>query len=206
MMILGGHSGMGLLVAREMSSSDDYPFITTVSKRGRPEGLGPGSALMEAISQSKTKHYMAKCDVEDPVVFNMLLEWAPHAEPRPPAALLPIDDMVVFARENMCAWSGKLLQDVAALFQRVISELVAFLKQIKYRMGNPDIKEQRQLLDQSRHLLEERETNITEVLADITTLMNRKNSSHANDPQAEEKILRAMQDAWKQSAKSLCGA
>eukprot|EP00928_Gymnodinium_smaydae_P088964 TRINITY_DN72997_c0_g1_i1.p1 TRINITY_DN72997_c0_g1~~TRINITY_DN72997_c0_g1_i1.p1 ORF type:complete len:144 (-),score=37.16 TRINITY_DN72997_c0_g1_i1:60-491(-) len=81
MMITGGHSAMGLLAAREASGSGLYPFVTTVSKRGRPDAFGPAAAVLEAMGQQPggTPHYMAKCNVEDPVAFKCLWEWAPGA-------------------------------------------------------------------------------------------------------------------------------
>mmetsp|Transcript_101437 Transcript_101437/g.286151 ORF Transcript_101437/g.286151 Transcript_101437/m.286151 type:complete len:207 (-) Transcript_101437:105-725(-) len=204
MMIIGGHSGIGLVAAREISASGLHPFITTVSKRGRPEGLGPESALMQAMMQGDTPHYMAKCDTSDPVAFNCLWEWGPAGEPRPPVALLPIDDIAATVRSEMSKWSNQLLQDTSALLQEILKEIQSLMKQFKYKMANPKFKDEICELKQTRQYLEELEADVTEVLADVLAA-NAGRKSGVLDAAAEKQELQNLRNKWRMSLKRLAG-
>lgn len=74
--LYGGHSAQGMLQAHAAAQSGLHSSITTVSKRGRPEAPGPAAAFIEAMA-GETVHFMAKCDIEDPMQVECLQNWAP---------------------------------------------------------------------------------------------------------------------------------
>eukprot|EP00929_Paragymnodinium_shiwhaense_P009677 TRINITY_DN113939_c0_g1_i1.p1 TRINITY_DN113939_c0_g1~~TRINITY_DN113939_c0_g1_i1.p1 ORF type:complete len:209 (-),score=39.64 TRINITY_DN113939_c0_g1_i1:68-694(-) len=204
MMIVNGHSGMGLLLAREASGRNMYPFITTVSKRGRPAGLGPESALVEAMVMGSTKHYMAKCDVSDPVAFHDLCEWGPPAEPSPPASLLAIDEVAARLRECMDTWGATMLDSVAKLSHEILAELKAAVKLVKAEINSSVHERQKADLVASRGMLEEREAEMMEALADVLVLASeRGDSSSATLTSSEEEILAYLRKTWTTAKRDL---
>eukprot|EP00448_Togula_jolla_P033926 CAMPEP_0170622518 /NCGR_PEP_ID=MMETSP0224-20130122/29176_1 /TAXON_ID=285029 /ORGANISM="Togula jolla, Strain CCCM 725" /LENGTH=206 /DNA_ID=CAMNT_0010948847 /DNA_START=110 /DNA_END=730 /DNA_ORIENTATION=- len=193
-MITNGHSGAGLIVARELSALDLYPFITTISRRGRPEGLGPESALLEAMVQGNADHYMAKCDVSDPVAFNDLWHWAPAAAPPAPPALLPIDELLSRLRDRRSLWSRQLLKEMSALLQVIVANLQLHLKQARGKSTKS--KEQQRMWERMKELLEEREVTATELLADVLALANRQQAPDSPLTEREKIELEDAVNAW----------
>jgi hypothetical protein len=201
MMIYGGHSAMGLIAAREISQQQSYPFITTVSKRGYPEGLGPGSAMMEALCEGETPHYMAKCDLNDPVAVKCLWEWGPQAEESVPPVLLPFDALVMNVRSKAKEWSGTGRGEAVKLLEEMTIEVQTHVKKIKQQMkeqerSDPD-------LDQRKLLLEEREADVTEAVADVLAI--KEGAAVGVASSAEQSDLAALRKGWTEVAGRLTG-
>merc|ERR1712066_880967 len=87
-------------------------FITTVSKRGRPNAPGPLAAFANAMAES-CPHYMAACDENDPKGMECLMDWAPAVTgfDAPEEYYYPAEAEGPFAEISTCT---SLLPDMTA--------------------------------------------------------------------------------------------
>lgn len=129
--LYGGHSAQGMLQAHAAAQSGLHSSITTVSKRGRPEAPGPAAAFIEAMA-GETVHFMAKCDIEDPMQVECLQNWAPPPSVPEEALALPyndssplglVDDAIWNVRKKLDMWSPNTIRFVIGSIQDMLQKV-----------------------------------------------------------------------------------
>lgn len=174
--LFGGHSGVGMLMAVEISKEKKPAFLTTVSKRGRPTAPGPAKAFVEAMS-CETVHYMAACDENDAKAVECLMDWAPPAprEALAAQAVLPPGpgEEIMRIQAELHEMSPAAMQKAVKTLEEMRLDLLKSKKETKTRLtGRRAPEAERPLLHQSLMELEERETLILELLADLAGKVN----------------------------------
>mmetsp|Transcript_83839 Transcript_83839/g.153037 ORF Transcript_83839/g.153037 Transcript_83839/m.153037 type:complete len:178 (-) Transcript_83839:54-587(-) len=169
--IPGGHSGSGLVQLQEMAQGGYYDFYEAVSKRGRPDDLGSASAIYEALMQ-KNVIYHAKCDIHDPMAYNDLLEYTPpyssvFAEESPPM-MAYVSDM----RASMGDMDLATAKSNLSMVEASAADYAKQVKEMKRRVGNPSYKDSQDEIEASVSSLEEQETQLMELAADLAKKIN----------------------------------
>mmetsp|Transcript_45237 Transcript_45237/g.121776 ORF Transcript_45237/g.121776 Transcript_45237/m.121776 type:complete len:207 (-) Transcript_45237:26-646(-) len=173
--IFGGHSGLGMLQAVEISRGGQAEHIMTVSKRGKPTAPGPSSAFVTAISENTT-HYMCACDEGDQKAVECLLDWAPPATPLPtPAAWVAgesYDELIAHVKEEMETMAPAQLRRGLEQMEDLKRQILMSSREVKARLQHKSFgKEKADLQEQQLHF-QEQEAAVAEIIADLMAKVN----------------------------------
>lgn len=171
-MIFGGHSGQGMLYAKELANSRTTSSITTVSKSGFPRAPGISSAFLAAMSTECT-HYMAACDVTDAKAVECLTDWAPpvSAEEQWPleweeqGSGYPMLEQI---KQDMGSMGVLQLRNALKMLEDAKLQVIYQRREVKSQLQHKNV-EQKERLQEYALELEERETVIVELIAELVT-------------------------------------
>eukprot|EP00427_Karlodinium_veneficum_P012071 CAMPEP_0169063554 /NCGR_PEP_ID=MMETSP1015-20121227/1350_1 /TAXON_ID=342587 /ORGANISM="Karlodinium micrum, Strain CCMP2283" /LENGTH=177 /DNA_ID=CAMNT_0009121905 /DNA_START=75 /DNA_END=608 /DNA_ORIENTATION=- len=170
-LIPGGHSGEGLVRLNELAGKRYYDFYEPVSRRGHPQNLGPATALYEAMSMDNVI-YHAKCDITDPMAYEDLQQYVPPYQSIMMFEDAPTQPWIASMRSDMGSMGIAELEKTIATVQDTASGLESELKEAKRKVGHASYKDEQENLKYIVSDLEEQETQITELLADLTSKLN----------------------------------
>jgi len=187
--IFGGHSGMGMLQAAELSRNKLVDHVMTVSKRGKPTAPGPSSAFIEAISQNAL-HYMAACDENDQQAVECLLDWAPPVTPLqvPPEELnagTGFEDLIASTQADMDSMSPALLTVALEAMKELKTRINYSQREVKARLQHKSFSKDKEQLQEQELQLQEQEAQVMELMAELTGRIGAKSQAPALAAPAE---------------------
>mmetsp|Transcript_45238 Transcript_45238/g.121780 ORF Transcript_45238/g.121780 Transcript_45238/m.121780 type:complete len:207 (-) Transcript_45238:52-672(-) len=168
--VFGGHSGLGMLQAVEISRGGQADHIMTVSRRGKPCAPGPSSAFVTAISENTT-HYMAACDEGDQKAVECLLDWAPPAAPMPMPAAYAVgayEDVVEQTKAEMETMAPAQVGRALEKMEEVKTQILVNLRETKARLQHKSFAKEKEMLQEQQLQLQEQEAAVAEIIADLT--------------------------------------
>merc|ERR1712187_715044 len=163
---------MGIVQLRELINTKYYDFYEPVSRRGYPHTAGPMPAVYETMAQENVIFH-AKCDITDPMQYEDLMNYVP-----PYQAMMHVEDPAVLP------WIASVRADMGSMTTAMDVEKAIFkveesgvgvekaLKEAKRKVGNPSYKDDQESINEVVAKLEEEDTQITELLADLTAKLN----------------------------------
>eukprot|EP00413_Alexandrium_margalefii_P024307 CAMPEP_0204567236 /NCGR_PEP_ID=MMETSP0661-20131031/36488_1 /ASSEMBLY_ACC=CAM_ASM_000606 /TAXON_ID=109239 /ORGANISM="Alexandrium margalefi, Strain AMGDE01CS-322" /LENGTH=207 /DNA_ID=CAMNT_0051575133 /DNA_START=77 /DNA_END=700 /DNA_ORIENTATION=+ len=173
--IFGGHSGLGMLQAVEVSRGGLADHIMTVSKRGKPCAPGPSSAFVTAMSENTT-HYMAACDEGDQKAVECLLDWAPPAQPMPVQANAEagFEEVIAQTRADADTMSRAQISNALERMDTLKTQILTSSREIKARLQHKSFAKEKDMLQEQQLQLQEQEAAVAELIADLTAKANAK--------------------------------
>jgi len=179
MLLIGAHSGAGMLQAQELARTGAFDYIATSSKRGRPDAPGPSSIWVAAM-QNEVTHYMAQCDDKDPAQLRCLTNWRPSPKdlPVPPPMDLPDFDeyraTVDWVKANMSNLTAKQLKTNLRMLEDLLAGVKSELRAATRRIGHPQFKDQKEELEAMKLDMGEKEVELMDLIADLTKLVGER--------------------------------
>jgi len=174
--VFGGHSGMGMLQASEMARSGGVDYVMTVSKRGKPSAPGPASAFVAAMADVTT-HYMAACDESDQKAVECLLDWQPPIMPEVVSTdntgqVQGFEETISTTKAEMHSMSPAQLTRSLELMQDLRLQIASHERAIKAQLQHMDFAKERDNLHEQQLYLQEQETAVLELIAELTSSVN----------------------------------
>lgn len=171
LMLLNGHSAQGILMLKEIWHEGDYGHVVCTSKTGRLPPIGPSEGLvgLEALFQ-ELPIYHAKADEKDQVAMEDLWHFAPNTQ-EPPISM-QIADIVQTARDQMETWDLKNIKTFLTVLEDANKKIDLEIGDMKRRMGHTRFKDQKSQLEMHKSMLEERNVEVLELVADLMAKIN----------------------------------
>eukprot|EP00444_Apocalathium_aciculiferum_P026505 CAMPEP_0183428292 /NCGR_PEP_ID=MMETSP0370-20130417/44323_1 /TAXON_ID=268820 /ORGANISM="Peridinium aciculiferum, Strain PAER-2" /LENGTH=209 /DNA_ID=CAMNT_0025613051 /DNA_START=55 /DNA_END=684 /DNA_ORIENTATION=+ len=177
MMVFGGHSGQGMLYAKELANNRLCSSVTTVSKRGRPSAPGPGAAFVAAMS-TETVHYMAACDVSDAKAVECLTDWAPPAQAEEEWPMEQLEDAsavepwLAMIKRDVDSMNVVQLKNILQQLEDAKLHVIYQKRELRSRLQSKGYEREKAQMQEQEIELSEREATLLEVIADVTSKLN----------------------------------
>lgn len=167
--VFGGHSGLGMLQAVEISRGGLADHIMTASKRGKPLAPGPSAAFVTAISENVT-HYMVACDEGDQKAVECLLDWAPPAQPLPMQAEYDMgyDEVIAMTKAEMDTMAPAQVSRALEKMEEVKTKILMSQRELKARLQHKSFAKEKEMLQEQKLQMQEQEAAVAELIADLT--------------------------------------
>jgi len=178
LLLVGAHSGAGMLQAQELARTGAFDYIATSSKRGRPDAPGPSSIWVAAM-QNEVTHYMAQCDDKDPAQLRCLTNWRPSPKdlPAPSMEMPEFDEYRInidWVKANMSNLTARQLKTNIRMLEDMLAGVKSELKTASRRIGHPQFKQQQDQLEAMKADMGEKEVELMDLIADLTKLLGER--------------------------------
>lgn len=171
--VFGGHSGVGMMMATEVAKNQNSAYILTVSKRGRPSAPGPAAAFVSAMS-CEAVHYMCACDEKDTKAMECLTDWAPVGQGEEFEPAPSVEDIVDRIKHELQNFGPVQLKSALSMAEGMKLSIVRNQRELKRRLQHKAFESEREQLQESLLRLQEQEPVLIELVAELTGKLNAK--------------------------------